>query len=31
MTKNLISMLDVKDDINNIIEYAIDLKKKAKN
>lgn len=31
MTKNLISMLDVKDDINKIIQHAIDLKKKSKN
>jgi ornithine carbamoyltransferase len=30
MTKNLISMLDVKDDIDKIIEHAIDLKKKSK-
>jgi ornithine carbamoyltransferase len=31
MTKNLISMLDVKDNLNKIIDEAIDLKKKSKS
>ncbi|MFE3845764.1 ornithine carbamoyltransferase, partial [Thermoplasmatota archaeon] len=31
MTKNLISMLDVKDNINEIIKHGISLKNKAKN
>ena len=31
MTRNLISMLDVKDDLEEIIDLAIDLKKKSKN
>jgi len=31
MVKNLISMLDVKENINEIINQAIDLKKKVKN
>ncbi len=31
MTKNLISMLDVKDNINEIIKHGIALKNKAKN
>jgi ornithine carbamoyltransferase len=31
MKRNLISMLDVKDDLNDIINLAIELKKKSKN
>jgi ornithine carbamoyltransferase len=31
MKRNLISMLDVKDDLEEIIDLAIDLKKKSKN
>jgi len=31
MTKNLISMLDVKDNVNEIIDKAINLKKKSKD